>query len=119
MTEQLIRTMVIMMLAGLSFLQGILPDGMAYNMVPNPSISPTPQTSSRTTSQTSQPTPQPTPEPTPTPIEEPTPEPTPEWVCPVVEVEKRKDYMPICVPICEAGGYDRCEKRCGDCWKDR
>jgi len=133
----MIRAMVIMILAGLTFLQGYLPDGMAPNLtspsssyefggmarnpfayefcperyrpklIPNPSISPTPTRQQRKT------TPEPTIEatPTPTPTED-------SWTCPAIEVEKRGEYMQVCVPICEVGEYGKCGQRCGDCWKE-
>lgn len=113
----MIRAMVIMILAGLTFLQG-LPDGMALNpfayefcperyrpkLVPNPSISPTPTRQHRKIA------PESTVEATPTP----TPSP---WTCPILGDSTKKEYRDACIESCELTGQHGCAGICNQCWK--
>ena len=117
----MIRAMVIMILAGLTFLQS-LPDGMAPNpfayefcperylpkLIPNPSISPTP-------SQPRKVTPEPTVEATLTPEVSPTPE---SWTCPAIGDLKRGQYKQVCRAECKLWGLGNCKAECDDCWEE-
>ena len=106
----MIRTMVIMILAGLTFLQG-LPDGMAYNPQQCQNC-PTPTPTRQHRKITPEPTIEATPNPPPT--ETPTPEP---WTCPPIGDCTKKEYRDVCIESCELTGQNGCAGICNKCWK--
>lgn len=89
------------------------PERYRPRLVPNPSISPTPEPR-----RVSVPSPSEDPTPEPTPIPEPTPEPTPDpWTCPVIGDCTKKEYKDICLGSCKSVGLTGCGKICKDCWE--
>jgi len=103
----MIRAMVIMILAGLAFLQNYLPDGMAYNPQ-QCEYCPTPTAERQHRKVTSEPTVEATPKPTPT--EE-------SWTCPAIEELTKKEYKDLCMESCKSARLNGCGRVCGDCWE--
>ena len=106
----MIRAMVIMILAAISFLQGSYIFGgmarnpFAYEFCPERYCpAPTPRQHRKVT-------PEPTVEATPTP----TPSP---WVCPAIEDLSKKEYRDACIESCELTGQHGCAGICNKCWR--
>lgn len=130
MTGQIVRAMILLIMAALTYLQG-LPDGMAPNpiasgapyvfggMAPNPFVHEFCPPHACPPTPTSTPHPPRRPAPSSTPEVPPDPYPTIEpWQCPPID-GKKGWYISSCVQDCQAHDMKRCGKICGDCWEDK
>lgn len=139
----MIRAMVILILAGLAFLQNVSPPVANFieanieainaarvresfndnpyvfgGMAPNPfayEFCPERYCPKLVPNPSISPTPGPAPKPTP----EPTPVPTEEpWVCPAIGDLPKKEYRDACMESCELTRQISCAGVCNKCWKE-